>query len=56
MIYDYLFKDMETGEEFFVETSSKEEALTTARTYFTSPRLIMICNLEDADILGFDTY
>lgn len=56
MIYDYLFKDMETGEDFFVETDSKEEALRVANTYFEEPRLLMICTPEDADILGYDTY
>jgi hypothetical protein len=56
MIYDYLFEDMETGEEFFVETDSKEEALRVANTYFEEPRLLMICTPEDADILGYDTY
>ena len=56
MINDYLFKDMETGEEFFVETSSKVEAMETAKQYFEVPRLIMVCTPEDADILGYDTY
>lgn len=56
MIYDYLFKDMETGEDFFVETDSKEEATKVANTYFKEPRLLMICNPEEADILGYDTY
>lgn len=56
MIYDYLFKDVETGEEFFVECDTKEEATTTAKMYFKEPRLLMICTPEEADILGYDTY
>jgi hypothetical protein len=56
MIYDYLFQDMETGEEFFVEIETKEEAVTTAKTYFEEPILIGIFSPEDADILGYDTY
>lgn len=55
-IYDYLFEDVETGEEFFVECETKEEAITTARTYFERPFLRGIFSPEDADILGYDTY
>lgn len=56
MISDYLFYDAETGEEFFVECETKEEAITTARTYFERPFLNGIFSPEDADILGYDTY
>ena len=55
-MYDYLFEDMETGEEFFVERETKEEAITVAKTYFEEPRFLMVCTPEDADILGYDTY
>ena len=55
-MYDYLFKDMETGEEFFVEVETKEEAIEVAQTYFTEPKFLMVCTPEDADILGYDTY
>lgn len=55
-MYDYLFQDMETGEEFFVERESKKEAIEVAEMYFEEPRLLMICTPEDADILGYDTY
>ena len=55
-MYDYLFKDMETGEEFFVEVETKKEAIEVAHTYFTEPRFLMVCTPEDADILGYDTY
>lgn len=53
---DYLFKDMETGEEFFVETDSKEKAIETAKIYFEEPRYLMQLYPEEADILGYDTY
>jgi len=56
MIYDYLFYDAETGEEFFVECKTKEEAITTAKIYFERPFLRGILSPEDADILGYDTY
>ena len=55
-IYDYLFEDAETGEEFFVECETKEEAIATARTYFERPFLRGIFSTEDAEILGYDTY
>ena len=55
-MYDYLFKDMETEEKFFVEAETKDEAIEIAQTYFTEPRFLVICTPEDADILGYDTY
>lgn len=55
-MHDYLFKDMETGEKFFVEVKTIKEANEVARTYFEDPRLLMVCTPEDADILGYDTY
>lgn len=56
MISDYLFQDMETGEDFFVECETKEEAIAIAKKYFEEPRFMMRCDPEDADILGYDTY
>lgn len=56
MIRDYLFEDMKTGREFFVETDSKEEAIKFAKEFFEKPILRDIFNPEEADILGYDTY
>lgn len=49
MISDYLFKDMETGENFFVETDSKENAIEIANQYFNNARCIMRLDVEDAE-------
>lgn len=56
MISDYLFKDMETGENFFVETDSKENAIKIANQYFDNARCIMRLDVEDAERWGLDTY
>ena len=56
MISDYLFKDMETGENFFVETDSKENAIEIANQYFNNVRCIMRLDVEDAERWGLDTY
>lgn len=56
MISDYLFKDMETGENFFVETDSKENAIEIANQYFDDARCIMRLDVEDAERWGLDTY
>lgn len=56
MISDYLFKDMETGENFFVETDSKENAIEIANQYFNNARCIMRLDVEDAERWGLDTY
>lgn len=56
MIYDYLFYDRDTSEEFFVECETKEEAIATAKIYFEKPILMDTFSPEEADILGYDTY
>ena len=56
MISDYLFKDIETGENFFVETDSKENAIEIANQYFDNARCIMRLDVEDAERWGLDTY
>lgn len=53
---DFWFMDTETGEEFFVETESVNDALTIANYYFKSPILLDIITPDEADILGYDTY
>ena len=42
--------------EAFVEVETKDEAIEVAQTYFTEPRVLMVCTPADADILGYDTY
>ena len=55
-VRDFLFYDRQTGEEFFVETTSPEEAQKIAHQYFENPRLIDVYSVAEADILGYDTY
>ena len=55
-MYDYFFEDVETGEEFFVEVETEEEAIEIAERFFDEPVLKGIFSPEDADILGYDTY
>ena len=62
---NFLFRDEETGEEFFVElreedyspsTNLEEEAKETAAEYFEEPVLIEEVDTATAYILGYDTY
>ena len=52
----YLFVDFDTGEDFIVGADNREEALATAREYFTEP--VFQCELSDieAEISGLDEY
>ena len=52
----YLFEDSETGEEFFVEATTKEEAKEIAETYFEEPQLLIRVSEEFAERMGLDTY
>lgn len=52
----YLFEDLVTGEEFFVEANSLKEAQETANTFFEEPNLISKVTTEFAEMAGLDTY
>ena len=52
----FWFEDYDTGEEFFVEVPTKEEAIKIARTYFADPSLIDVIDIEEAEMMGLDTY
>lgn len=52
----YLFEDSETGEEFFVEATTEEEAKGVAENYFEEPQLLMQVSEEFAERMGLDTY
>lgn len=56
MLVDYLFMDVESGEEFFVECEEFEEAKSIAETYFEKPRFLYTVDPEMAEMMGFDTY
>ena len=54
--YNYLFRDYETGEDFFVETTRLEDAIKTAKAYFKKPSYIGVATEYEAEMMGFDTY
>ena len=55
-IFTWLFADEESGEEFFVEAPTEEEATKTANTYFEAPTLCEKVPTEWAEMVGLDTY
>lgn len=52
----YLFRDLETGEEFIVGDFSLEEAEMDALEYFEDP--VFICEISEieAEMSGLDEY
>lgn len=57
-MFDYLFFDAISGEHFFVECDSYDEALDIASRYFYLPYIEYLGEYdpEEAEILGYDTY
>lgn len=53
---EYLFCNRVTGEEFLVETDSKEKAYLCAYIYFEDPRFIEEVSHWQAEMMGLDTY
>ena len=53
---NYLFHDYETGEDFIVETDTKEKAYLCAYTYFKDPKFCGEISYFEAEMLGLDTY
>ena len=57
MTNTYQFVDNYTGENFFVEETTKAKAIETAKIYFKEPEYIRKLDDEyEAEILGYDTY
>ena len=54
--YNYLFRDYETGEDFFVETTRLEDAIKIAKKYFKKPSYIGVATEYEAEMMGLDTY
>lgn len=52
----FYFEDLETGENFFVESDTIAKAIEIAKSYFMRPRFLGIVSTEWAEIMGFDTY
>jgi hypothetical protein len=58
-IWDFLFEDCATGEQFFVECENMKRAAEILAEYGILPETIKflgVCTVEEADILGYDTY
>ena len=52
----YSFHDEDSGEDFFVEAYSEEEAMIDAKKNFTTPICYGEIPWEEAEMLGWDTY
>ena len=52
----YWFEDMVSGEEFFVEEITRENAFKIAYQYFKEPHFIDTVTNEEAEMMGLDTY
>ena len=57
-MWDYWFIDNDSGEEFFVECATEEEAWEIAAENFdeTDLELVQVITPEQAEIIGLDTY
>ena len=55
-LWDYLFEDDETGEVFFVECETLEEAKRVARDNFDTPKYLGKYTVDEAEDLGYDTF
>lgn len=55
-LWDYLFEDEDSGEEFFVECVTKDEAIAIARDNFAAPKYICRYTQAEAEWYGLDTY
>ena len=55
-MFTFHCEDLETGENFFVESDTIANAIDTARKYFERPRFLGIVSSEWAEIYWFDTY
>lgn len=53
---NFLMWDEESGEEFIVEATTEDEALTKAREYFDEPYINDEISDFEAEMLGYDTY
>lgn len=52
----YLFVDDESGENFFVEADSKEEAREIALENFERPKLCNIMSADESEWYPYDVY
>ena len=57
-IVDFLYEDTETGEQYFVECATREEAVEILKRHglYDTAEFVDVYTVEDAEILGYDTY
>lgn len=55
-MYNYLFWDEATGEEFLVYAQNKNQAIEIANEYFEEPQFDSEVTDFDAEMMGLDTY
>lgn len=55
-MFTWSFDDKETGEDFFVEAETKEEAMAIAKKYFEKPKCYGTVPEFYAEAMGYDTY
>lgn len=53
---NFLFKDRELGEYFYVYTATKEKAIQTAKRIFPDPKYLGVDDDFTAEMSGYDTY
>lgn len=52
----FYFDDEASGEDFFVDRDTLEEAIKVANEYFEDPKFISVISDEEAEYWGLDTY
>jgi hypothetical protein len=53
---NFLFFDLEMGEQFIVESENEALAHDIAKSYFPKPQLVNEISYGVAEMLGYDTY
>lgn len=53
---NYLYRDNETGEEFYVKADCRHEADDIAKGWFNDPEFIRVDDDSIAELYGYDTY
>ena len=55
-MFNFLFTDLETSEEFIVQAETRTEAIESAKMYFKAPKLFGRVSDEQAERMGVDIY
>lgn len=55
-MFNFLFTDLETSEEFIVQANTRAEAIKSAKMYFEAPKCYGRVTDEVAERMGVDIY